>query len=355
MADPTAHGPSIPAARDDADVRARAARRSAASGSAARAPSRTGWRRCADLPPSGPCTAEVERRSIRLEREADNWREAARARGADSWAPRSSPLACADRRPRGSSSVGTISPTWSTRCSITAAPRQHAEPCCSAMLVSASGATDAADLRAWAARSRRSTTVDPTGLGGLMQWVALAWQGDFLSSVRGLRRGVRRPAPVAGGARPVRRHRRARPLQPHHRRGGAVGAGRAGPRHRRPHGGRAHEGAVPARARPGRWSPTSRAAPSSSSTRPSTTSPAIPALTRLALPGSAAPAAERARPGGGGQGAAGADGRSAAAGFVRRSRPALLRGGPAGEGRAGRRTWRCSRTSRPSRSSRPSP
>ena len=29
-----------------------------------------------DLPPSAPCTAEVERRSIRLERETDNWRDA---------------------------------------------------------------------------------------------------------------------------------------------------------------------------------------------------------------------------------------------------------------------------------------
>ena len=99
-------------------------------------------------------------------------------------------------------------------CRSPSAPR----PCRSAMLVSASSATEAADLRAWAGQVQEVDEHDPTGLGGLMQWVA--WPGRVTSSApSGLHRGFQRPPSVAGGAGPVRGHRGAGPLQPHHRRG----------------------------------------------------------------------------------------------------------------------------------------
>jgi hypothetical protein len=49
--------------------------------------------------------------------------------------------------------------------------------------VSASGATDPNDLQAWADEMQQIEEVEVTGLGGLMQWIALAWRGDFTTSV----------------------------------------------------------------------------------------------------------------------------------------------------------------------------
>ena len=59
-----------------------------------------------------------------------------------------------------------------------------------ALIVSASGATEPAQLQAWAEEVQRIDDADPTGLGGLMRWMALAWRGDFVGVDRGVRRGV---------------------------------------------------------------------------------------------------------------------------------------------------------------------
>ena len=53
----------------------------------------------------------------------------------------------------------------------------------SALIVSASGATDPHELRSWAHEVQRIDAHHPTGLGGLMRWLTLAWHGDIPASV----------------------------------------------------------------------------------------------------------------------------------------------------------------------------
>jgi hypothetical protein len=52
-----------------------------------------------------------------------------------------------------------------------------------ALIVSASGTTDGASLQAWADEIAEIDEREPTGLGGLMRWMALAWRGDFAAAV----------------------------------------------------------------------------------------------------------------------------------------------------------------------------
>ena len=133
------------------------------------------------MPSEEPCTAEVERRSVRLEREADNWREAAGLAAQR----RSTSLAARLCGPPaawfllGRHDLADVVHPLLDLCDTPAARRAVL----SAMLVSASGSTDGALLWSWAAEVQAIDDLDPTGLGGLMQWVALAWQGDFVRSV----------------------------------------------------------------------------------------------------------------------------------------------------------------------------
>jgi hypothetical protein len=53
-----------------------------------------------------------------------------------------------------------------------------------ALMVSAAGATEPNRLQAWADEMQAIDDADPTGLGALMRWLALAWQGDFATSVQ---------------------------------------------------------------------------------------------------------------------------------------------------------------------------
>ena len=53
----------------------------------------------------------------------------------------------------------------------------------SALIVSASGATDPHELRGWAHEVQRIDASHPTGLGGLMRWLTPAWHGDIPASV----------------------------------------------------------------------------------------------------------------------------------------------------------------------------
>ena len=135
-----------------------------------------------DLPPSAPCTPEVERRAIRLEREAESWREAAHLAaelGSEDLAAR----LCGPPAAwflLGRHDVADLVHPLLDLCRRPSARRAVL----SAMLVSASTATDIAQLQSWAREVEDIDEQDPTGLGGLMQWVALAWQGDFVSSVR---------------------------------------------------------------------------------------------------------------------------------------------------------------------------
>jgi predicted ATPase/class 3 adenylate cyclase len=135
----------------------------------------------AGLPAGDPCSAAVERSSVRLEREADDWRDAA---------------VLAERLGSGALAAGLCGPPADFfllgRHDLADVVRplldvcgeaEHRRAVLCALVVSASGGTDAAQVDAWAAEVQRIDDLDPTGLGGLMRWLALAWQGDFERSV----------------------------------------------------------------------------------------------------------------------------------------------------------------------------
>ncbi len=135
-----------------------------------------------DLPFAEPCSPSVERHSIRLEREADNWRAAvhfaAEHRQGDLAARLCGPPVAyfllgrhdlADVvRPLLELCEGDPHRIRAVRC---------------ALIVSASGATDPAHLQAWADEIQAIDEREPTGLGGLMRWMALAWRGDFVGAI----------------------------------------------------------------------------------------------------------------------------------------------------------------------------
>ena len=135
-----------------------------------------------DLPFAEPCSPCVERHSIRLEREADNWRAAvhfaAEHRQGDLAARLCGPPVAyfllgrhdlADVvRPLLELCDGDPHRIRAVRC---------------ALIVSASGATDPAHLQAWADEIQAIDEREPTGLGGLMRWMALAWRGDFVGAI----------------------------------------------------------------------------------------------------------------------------------------------------------------------------
>ena len=171
-----ARGP-VPAARDDAGLRPRALSSTASGrGSARRWP--TGWRRCAGLPPDQP----VHRRGrahVRAPRARGRQLAGGGAVRRRERLGRAGRHDCAARRPTSSSSVARSRRRGPPLLDVCGRPAASAAPCCRALIVSASGATDAAELRAWAREVQRIDAHHPTGLGGLMRWVTLAWQGDF--------------------------------------------------------------------------------------------------------------------------------------------------------------------------------
>ncbi len=135
-----------------------------------------------DLPFAECCSADVERNSIRLEREADNWRDA---------------LVLAANTSDGALAARLCGPPVAFfllgRHDLAAYVRPLLAACGNdarlrravlcALCVSAAGETDPADLAAWAAEIHAYEAVEATGLGALMSWLALAWQGDFVASV----------------------------------------------------------------------------------------------------------------------------------------------------------------------------
>ncbi len=133
---------------------------------------------------AGPCSEVVERCSIRLERELDNWREAA---------------VVAARLASGELAAGLCGPpanfTLLGRHDLADLVRPLLE-CCdhstdrqavlAALIVSTSGTTEPEQLWRWATEVQAidDDRVDgPTGLGGLMRWLALAWRGEFEASI----------------------------------------------------------------------------------------------------------------------------------------------------------------------------
>ena len=132
-------------------------------------------------PDHRPCTADVERRSIRLEREADSWREAALVaaeEGSGELAGRLCGPPAAFFLLGRHDLADVVAPLLDSGPDPAA---RRAVLC--AMIVSASSSTDAATLSGWASEVQAIDDDDLTGLGSLMRWVALAWQGDFARSI----------------------------------------------------------------------------------------------------------------------------------------------------------------------------
>lgn len=135
-----------------------------------------------DLPAEFPSSVMVERNSIRLEREADNWRDAiifaARTRAGDLAGRLCGPPTAYFLLGR-SDLADFVRPLldlpfgdFRLRRSVLVA-----------MVVSAAGATTPAQTQAWADEVQLLDDRAPSGVGGLMKWMALAWRGDFARSV----------------------------------------------------------------------------------------------------------------------------------------------------------------------------
>ena len=135
-----------------------------------------------DLPWNDACNATVERSAIRLERESDSWRDAVMLAAA----LRSGDLAARLCGPPvaffllGRHDLADLVDPLLEPCGDD--PRRRRAVLC-ALTVSASGATDPNDLQAWVDEMQQIEELETTGLGGLMQWIALAWRGDFTTSV----------------------------------------------------------------------------------------------------------------------------------------------------------------------------
>jgi predicted ATPase/class 3 adenylate cyclase len=127
------------------------------------------------------CTAAVERNAVRLEREADNWRTAV-ATAIDRRSPEMAARLCGPATAfflLGRHDLGDVVRPLLELCTRPADRRAVL----SALVVSASGATDPAQVVRWVDEIEAVEADDPTGLGGLMRWIVLAWSGDFDGSV----------------------------------------------------------------------------------------------------------------------------------------------------------------------------
>lgn len=127
------------------------------------------------------CTGDVERNAVRLERETDNWRMAVGV----ALERRDAQLAAALCGPAtaffllGRDDLGDVVRPLLDMCVVPA----HRRAVLSTLVVSASGAGDPRQVAAWVHEVETIDRDDPTGLGGLMRWITLAWCGDFEASV----------------------------------------------------------------------------------------------------------------------------------------------------------------------------
>jgi predicted ATPase len=135
-----------------------------------------------DLPYADPCSAAVERNSIRLEREADNWR-AAVGFAVESGSGDLGARLCGPPVAYFLLGRHDLADVVRPLVDLSAGDDRRTRAVLSALIVSASGATGGAQLQRWASRVRTIDHRDPTGLGGLMQWMAFAWRGDFAAAV----------------------------------------------------------------------------------------------------------------------------------------------------------------------------
>ncbi len=135
-----------------------------------------------DLPYNDPCNSTVERHCLRLEREADTWREAV-ITATTAGDPELAAALCGP--PVAFFLLGRhhLADVVRPLVELCAADPRHHRAVLTALIVSASGGTGAAQLQQWAEAVQRIDEAAPTGLGGLMRWLALAWRGDFPASI----------------------------------------------------------------------------------------------------------------------------------------------------------------------------
>ncbi len=141
------------------------------------------WVTClTDSPVGSPCSAAVEFNTIRLEREADNWRDAVLL------ATRISSGRLAGRLcgpPTAYFLLGRhdLTDLVSPLLDLADNPSDRRSVLV-ALLVSGAGAVSAERLRVWADEVFAIEATDLTGVGTLMQWLTLGWRGDFETSVK---------------------------------------------------------------------------------------------------------------------------------------------------------------------------
>ena len=231
---------ALPDARDDAGVRARAARaRGELSALAARG--RGGWRRS----PTCRSRAVQRRGRTQLDPPGARGRQLARGRGVAARRLRrpGRPRWCGPPAACTSCSAATTSPTWCGRCSSCATngpsagrARAHARV--------VGGVVDSPRARSGRTRSSTSTRPNPSASAPSCGGWRSPGGAIVAESVEVCRGGAGRTG-YRSDPGPARRDRRARPLQPHrrHRRSSRSACARAGGR--RPHRGRDDPGHEP--------------------------------------------------------------------------------------------------------------
>lgn len=134
-----------------------------------------------DVPYTAMCGVAAERNSIRLEREADTWREAmivaARLGSGDLAARLCGP-------PTGYFLLGRHDLVDFVRPVIecSRAVPAHRRATLTALMAAGAGATDPDLLQEWADEMSTIDRDEATGIGVMMQWLACVWRGDFVAS-----------------------------------------------------------------------------------------------------------------------------------------------------------------------------
>lgn len=135
-----------------------------------------------DVPFAAAGTLVTEQAAIRLEREADNWRDALRAAiraGRGDLAAR----LCGPATAFFLLGRHDLAPCVRLAVDLCRTDRDQRRATLCALMVSAAGTSSPAQLQEWADEMAEIEERSPTGLGCLMQWLARIWNGDFDGAV----------------------------------------------------------------------------------------------------------------------------------------------------------------------------
>jgi predicted ATPase/class 3 adenylate cyclase len=144
-----------------------------------------------DLPYTEPTSAPVERRALRLDREADQWRDAAMV------AVRLGSCDLAARlcgAPSAYFLLGRHDLAEIVRPMLDLCPDHlQRRSILAAMISSSAGSVAATELLAWTDEVEELDTLEPGGLAYIMRWLSNVWQGKFGESVDVCLRGADDP------------------------------------------------------------------------------------------------------------------------------------------------------------------